>query len=58
MTTTAGLYGEYGGLYVPETLVPALEELELGWRDVSADETFHRDLDALLDTYVGRPTPL
>jgi tryptophan synthase beta chain len=53
-----GLYGEYGGRYVPETLVPALEELERGWREVSADEGFHRDLDALLDTYVGRPTPL
>ena len=58
MTATTGLYGEYGGRYVPETLVPALEELERGWREVSADETFRRDLDALLDTYVGRPTPL
>ncbi len=58
MTAATGLYGEYGGRYVPETLVPALEELERGWREVSADETFHRDLDALLDTYVGRPTPL
>jgi tryptophan synthase beta chain len=58
VTATAGLYGEYGGRYVPETLVPALEELEQGWREVSTDETFRRDLDALLDTYVGRPTPL
>jgi tryptophan synthase beta chain len=58
MTAATGLYGEYGGRYVPETLVPALEELERGWREVSADETFRRDLDALLDTYVGRPTPL
>ncbi len=54
----SGLYGEYGGRYVPETLIPALEELESGWREVVADESFAAELDALADTYVGRPTPL
>jgi len=51
-------FGEYGGRYVPETLVPALDELERGWREALADEAFHRDLHALLTTYAGRPTPL
>ena len=55
---TTGLYGEYGGRYVPETLIPALEELEAGWREVVADESFAAEIDALADTYVGRPTPL
>jgi tryptophan synthase beta chain len=58
MSTTAGLYGEYGGRYVPETLIPALDELEAGWRDAQADESFARELDELLNTYAGRPTPL
>jgi tryptophan synthase beta chain len=54
----AGYYGAYGGRYVPETLVPALDELERGWREVAADESFRRELDGLAATYVGRPTPL
>jgi tryptophan synthase beta chain len=58
MSATAGLYGEYGGRYVPETLIPALDELEAGWRAASADESFSRELDELLSTYAGRPTPL
>ena len=37
MTATAGLFGAYGGRYVPETVIPALEELERGWRDALAD---------------------
>jgi len=55
---TAGLYGPYGGRYVPETLVPALDELEAGWREAWADEAFHRELDELGRSYAGRPTPL
>jgi tryptophan synthase beta chain len=51
-------FGEYGGRYVPETLIPALDELEAGWRDAQQDESFHAELDALLATYAGRPTPL
>ena len=51
-------YGDYGGRYVPETLVPALDELEAGWRDAQADPGFARELDELGRTYGGRPTPL
>src|SRR5579863_4903155 len=51
-------FGEYGGRYVPETLVPALDELDAGWREAREDESFRAELDALLATYAGRPTPL
>ena len=53
---STGLYGTYGGRYVPETLIPALEELEAGWRALGDD--FHEELAALQRTYIGRPTPL
>jgi tryptophan synthase beta chain len=53
-----GLYGPYGGRYVPETLIPALDELERGWRDVADDPGFRIELERLQRTYVGRPTPL
>jgi tryptophan synthase beta chain len=51
-------YGAYGGRYVPETLIPALDELEAGWLAAREDESFHRELHELLTTYAGRPTPL
>src|SRR5687767_1888072 len=51
-------YGPYGGQYVPETLMPALAELEAAWVDARADDTFLAELDRLLRDYVGRPTPL
>jgi tryptophan synthase beta chain len=51
-------FGAYGGRYVPETLIPALDELESAWRELVDDEAFHAELDALLATYAGRPTPL
>lgn len=54
----AGSFGDYGGRYVPETLVPALEELERAWQEASADARFIVDLEALGRTYAGRPTPL
>ena len=53
-----GLYGGYGGRYVPETLIPALEELEAGWREALADLDFASELNELLVNYGGRPTPL
>ncbi|MDX6400142.1 MAG: tryptophan synthase beta chain, partial [Gaiellaceae bacterium] len=56
--TSAGLYGAYGGRYVPETLIPALDELESGWRAARADESFQSELDGLGHTFAGRPTPL
>jgi tryptophan synthase beta chain len=58
MTSTAGLFGTYGGRYVPETLIPALDELEAGWREAQADPAFRAELDALGRTFAGRPTPL
>jgi tryptophan synthase beta chain len=58
MTATSGLYGAYGGRYVPETLVPALDELESGWRQAQANPSFHAELDELGRTFAGRPTPL
>jgi tryptophan synthase beta chain len=51
-------FGPYGGRYVPETLVPAIEELAAAWADARTDAGFRGELDALLRDYVGRPTPL
>jgi tryptophan synthase beta chain len=53
-----GFYGAYGGRYVPETLVPALDELEQGWTEIREDPAFRLELEGLQATYVGRPTPL
>jgi tryptophan synthase beta chain len=51
-------FGRYGGQYVPETLMPALDELETAWVAARDDPAFHAELDALLRDYCGRPTPL
>ncbi len=53
-----GRFGVYGGRYVPETLMSALDELELAWDDASRDPTFGAELELLLKEYSGRPTPL
>ena len=53
-----GYFGPYGGRYVPETLVPALDELERGWREIKVDPGFALELEGLQRDYVGRPTPL
>jgi tryptophan synthase beta chain len=53
-----GQYGPYGGRYVPETLVPALDELERGWAELRDDPEFWAEFDALERSYVGRPTPI
>jgi tryptophan synthase beta chain len=53
-----GRFGPYGGRYVSETLMPALEELTAAWEHFSCDPTFRAELDRLLREYVGRPTPL
>ncbi len=58
MSAGVGLYGEYGGRFVPETLVPALDDLESGFRDALEDPTFRAELDRLGERYIGRPTPL
>ena len=56
--TRPGRFGDYGGRYVPETLVAALEELETAYEQARRDPLFSAELDALLRDYAGRPTPL
>jgi tryptophan synthase beta chain len=51
-------FGPYGGQYVPETLMPALAELERAWLTARDDPAYRRELDGLLRDFVGRPTPL
>ena len=51
-------FGPYGGRYVPETLIPALDELEREWLAARSDPAFQGELAGLLRDYVGRPTPL
>ena len=53
-----GRFGPYGGRYVPETLMPALQELTAAWEEAREDEAFQSELGALLRDYAGRPTPL
>ena len=57
-TLAEGRFGVFGGRYVPETLIPALDELAIAFEDAMADQSFRRDLDEMLSTYVGRPSPL
>ncbi len=53
-----GRFGDYGGRYVPETLLPALVELEEAYQAATVDEAFQKELDGLANRYAGRPTPL
>jgi tryptophan synthase beta chain len=53
-----GRFGRFGGCYVPEILVPALEQLEAAFLDAQADPAFATELNDLLANYAGRPTPL
>ncbi len=53
-----GRYGEYGGRFVPETLMGPLQELEQAYKAAMEDPAFHAELDYLYRTYAGRPTPL
>lgn len=57
-TGTIHRFGPFGGRYVPETLIPALDELEAAFDEAMEDATFVADLDRLLGEYVGRPSPL
>ncbi len=57
-TQTKGKFGPYGGQFVPETLMPALAELETAYETIKTDDAFQAELNHLLQTYVGRPTPL
>jgi tryptophan synthase beta chain len=58
MSTVEHRFGPYGGQYVPETLMPALAELEAAWLAATDDPDFNRELGTLLRDYVGRPSPL
>ena len=58
MPDARGRFGEYGGRFVPETLVPALDELEAAWRAARADPAFDAELRELLTRFAGRETPL
>jgi tryptophan synthase beta chain len=54
----ADRFGAFGGRYVPETLIPALDELEVAYARAQEDASFRNDLSEMLATYVGRPSPL
>jgi tryptophan synthase beta chain len=56
--TGLGRFGDFGGRYVPETLVPALEELEAEFRTAWASDDFRHEYASLLTSYAGRPTPV
>ena len=56
--SSTGRFGEFGGRFVPETLVPACQELEAGFREAWSDPEFRADLDRILRDYAGRPSML
>jgi tryptophan synthase beta chain len=56
--TPDGRFGDFGGVFVPETLVPACQELDRAFRSAWADPEFRAELDGLLRDYAGRPSPL
>ncbi|RIP33407.1 tryptophan synthase subunit beta [Staphylococcus gallinarum] len=53
-----GFFGAYGGQYVPETLMPAIQELKAAYKEAQADPSFQQELNGYLKDYVGRSTPL
>src|SRR5258707_1033697 len=57
-THETGWFGPFGGRFVSETLIPALDELALAAKDIASSESFKAELRMLLASYVGRPTPL
>ena len=53
-----GKFGTFGGKYVPETLMPVVDELEEKYNEIKEDEKFNNKLSELLENYAGRPTPI
>jgi tryptophan synthase beta chain len=53
-----GRFGRFGGQFAPETLMPALEELETAWQEARSDPSYQAEIDWLAKHYVGRPTPV
>ena len=58
MTLLPAYFGEFGGQFVPESLIPALDQLEQAFVDAQNDPEFHKELASYLRDYLGRPTPL
>lgn len=58
MTRLPAYFGNYGGRFVPEILIPALEQLESAFIEAQSDPEFRREFQSLLEDYAGRPTPL
>ena len=58
LPNSQGRFGPYGGKFVPETLMAALEELQTAFRSAQSDSSFSEELNSLLIHYAGRPTPL
>ncbi|HOW83033.1 MAG TPA: tryptophan synthase subunit beta [Spirochaetota bacterium] len=58
MEPVKGFYGEFGGQFIPETLVPALDELEAAFENFRRDDNMLRELELFLKNYAGRPTPV
>ena len=58
LPSITGHFGEYGGIYMPETLMPAVRELDAAYKKMRNDKRFQLELESLLREYVGRPTPL
>ncbi len=56
MEERKGRYGEYGGQYIPETLVPAVQEVERAYEHYKNDPAFQKELQDLLEKYAGRPS--
>jgi tryptophan synthase beta chain len=57
-TPSTDRFGAFGGRYVPETLIPALDELDAAWNAAAKDKAFLAEVDDMLTNYVGRPSPL
>ena len=53
-----GKYGKFGGKYIPETLIPAINELEVAYEKIKNTLNFKKELKYYLQNYAGRPTPL
>ncbi|MDP6627460.1 MAG: tryptophan synthase subunit beta, partial [Methanopyri archaeon] len=58
MRNDEAYFGEYGGQFVPETLMPILQELDAAYREVQEDAGFQDELKLYLEKFAGRPTPL
>ena len=58
MQSNNGFYGEFGGQFIPETLIPALDELEKAFNDFKKNESAIAEFNNYLNDYVGRPTPV